>query len=204
MAKTLSKDFFNKDAVELAQALLGKVICHHTGSIIRRARIIETEAYYIYEKGSHASLGMSPSRKTLFMEAGTIYMYYSRGGDSLNICARGEGNAVLIKSGTAPEVNGDTVLAIMQRDNPVKNTTRLRDKERLCSGQTLLCKSLDLKVKDWNGKTFNRIFYIQDTGYIPKEILNGKRLGIPMGRDEHLPLRFIDAAYIKYTTKGRV
>ena len=204
MGKTLSKQFFNKDAAELARALLGKVICHHTGTIIRRARIIETEAYYIHEKGSHASLGISPSREPLFMEAGTIYMYYSRGGDSLNICAKDEGNAVLIKSGMAAGINNDTVLAIMQKDNPVKNTDRLRNQERLCSGQTLLCKSLGLRVKDWNGKTFNRIFYIQDTGYVPGEILTGKRLGIPPGRDEHLLLRFIDAGCIKYTTKGRI
>ena len=62
------------------------------------AQIIETEAYEITDKGSHAYLGRTPSREALFAPSGTIYMYYARGGDSLNFSARGDGNAVLIKS----------------------------------------------------------------------------------------------------------
>jgi DNA-3-methyladenine glycosylase len=34
----------------------------------------------------------------LFLDGGHIYMYYARGGDSLNFSAQGPGNAVLIKS----------------------------------------------------------------------------------------------------------
>ncbi len=52
------------------------------------ARIIETEAYYVAEKGSHASLGYTEKRKALFLDGGHIYMYYARGGDSLNFSAQ--------------------------------------------------------------------------------------------------------------------
>jgi DNA-3-methyladenine glycosylase len=38
-------------------------------------------------------------------------------------------------------------------------------------------------------------------GYTPKEIIQTTRLGIPKGRDEHLPYRFIDAAFVAYCSK---
>src|SRR5690348_6382481 len=95
----LTQQFFNRDPQVVAQALLGKVLCHKYKGLWLCAEIIETEAYYIHDKGSHASLGYTDKRKALFMPAGTIYMYYARGGDSFNISCKGEGNAVLIKSG---------------------------------------------------------------------------------------------------------
>src|SRR5437016_196001 len=95
----LNHKFFDRDPQAVAKNLLGKVIHHRQGDIWLSAMIIETEAYYLSDKASHASLGFTQKRRALFMPAGTIYMYYARGADSLNISCRGEGNAVLIKSG---------------------------------------------------------------------------------------------------------
>ena len=93
----LKTSFFNRDACLVAQQLLGKIIRRkHQGHWLA-ARIIETEAYYIEDKGSHASMGYTEKRGSLFMPAGTIYMYYARGKDSLNVSCKGKGNAVLIK-----------------------------------------------------------------------------------------------------------
>lgn len=98
-ARPLPDTFFDRDAQLLARELLGKVIRHRVGALWLSARIIETEAYYLVDKGSHASLGYTEKRKALFADGGHIYMYYARGGDSLNFSAHGPGNAVLIKSG---------------------------------------------------------------------------------------------------------
>lgn len=97
-ASALPDCFFDCDAQLLARELLGKVIRHRVGEIWLSARIIETEAYYAAEKGSHASLGYTEKRKALFLDGGHIYMYYARGGDSLNFSAHGPGNAVLINT----------------------------------------------------------------------------------------------------------
>ncbi|MBF0280781.1 MAG: DNA-3-methyladenine glycosylase [SAR324 cluster bacterium] len=187
--------FFNRDALIVAQDLLGKVIRHYFQGVWLSAMIIETEAYFKCEKGSHASLGYTEKRKGLFMKAGTIYMYYARGGDSLNISCLGEGNAVLIKSGVFYHTGEESfqMLSLMQGLNPRKNSVQPRPLHRLCSGQTLLCKSLGLKVTDWDQKSFDPDhFFIEEVGYRPKKIIQTKRLGIPQGRDEHLPYRFID------------
>src|SRR4051812_17780624 len=87
--KILSSDFFNCDPCQVAKNLLGKILRVKYKSHWLSAMIIETEAYYLEDKGSHASLGFTEKRKALFMPPGTIYMYYARGGDSLNFSCRG-------------------------------------------------------------------------------------------------------------------
>ena len=200
----LKLDFFNRNAITVAKALLGKIIRHKVDDFTwLSAQIIETEAYYLNEKGSHASLGYTHNRRALFMPAGTIYMYYARGGDSLNVSCLGEGNAVLIKSSMPyiDELSPEVTLEIMQCNNPCNG--KIRSKEKLCSGQTLLCKSLGLKVPDWNGQQFDsQRFYFADTGIKPATIIQTTRMGIPKGRDEHLLYRFIDYKYAKHCTKN--
>lgn len=193
--------FFDQDACLLAQSLLGKVLCVKQESTWLYAKIIETEAYYLHDKASHSSLGFTEKRKALFMPPGTLYMYYARGGDSLNISAEGEGNAVLIKSAYPYEAgeNFSHMVEIMQRLNPHPTSHRVRSISKLCRGQTLLCKSLGLKVKDWSQKEFvlNQ-FFIKDVNYHPEKIIQCKRLGIPEGRDEHFLYRFIDFSFREY------
>jgi len=203
----LSVVFFNQSALDLARNLLGKVICHYYQGLWLQAQIIETESYELEDKASHAFLGFTEKRKALYMSPSTIYMYYSRGGDSLNISAQGSGSAVLIKSAIVYMDNDkssretDDMLLKMQQLNPLPNN-RQRDKSKLLSGQTLLCKSLGLKVKQWDQKQFNQQLYVKDVGYQPDQIIQTERLGIPPDRDPHLPYRFIDMRYVKMCTKN--
>ena len=200
--------FFNRDACLVAQQLLGKVIRRKYQGHWLNARIIETEAYYIEEKGSHASLGYTAKRKALFMPAGTIYMYYARGKDSLNISCKGKGNAVLIKSAYPyfdkfTDSNSPPAFTkIMQQLNPALSGG-IRSIEKLCNGQTLLCQSLNLKVKDWDQQQFDaKSFYLDDINKKPEKIIQTTRLGIPAGRDEDLLYRFIDYEFARFCTSN--
>lgn len=204
MPIALPDSFFNRDAQVLAKALLGKVIRHKVGELWLAARIIETEAYYCAEKGSHASLGYTEKRKALFLDGGHIYMYYARGGDSLNFSAEGPGNAVLIKSAYpwVDELSDANSLAQMQLNNP-DASGELRSPGRLCAGQTLLCKALGLKVPVWDAKRFDaNLLLVEDVGQTPPRIIQTTRLGIPLGRDEHLLYRFVDAEYARFCTRN--
>lgn len=186
--------------------MLGKVIRHKVDGLWLSARIIETEAYYVAEKGSHASLGYTEKRKALFLEGGHIYMYYARGGDSLNFSAEGPGNAVLIKSAYpwVDAVSDENALARMLLNNP-DASGNVRTPERLCAGQTLLCKALGLKVPMWDAKRFDEEqLFVEDVGQRPPRIIQTTRLGIPAGRDEHLMYRFVDAAYARFCTRNPV
>lgn len=196
--------FFDRDACELAGVLLGKVIRHRQGDAWLSARIIETEAYYLEERGSHASLGYTEKRRALFLDGGHIYMYYARGGDSLNFSAKGPGNAVLIKS-AAPwldSVSGADSLARMHTNNPDRQGLP-RTRERLCAGQTLLCKALGLRVPDWDARPFDpQRLFVEDVGEVLPRIVQTTRLGIPIGRDEHLLYRFVDPTYARQCTRN--
>ncbi|MFW2372959.1 MAG: DNA-3-methyladenine glycosylase, partial [Gammaproteobacteria bacterium] len=203
--KILESHFFESDACSVAQSLLGKLIRHKYKNTWLTAQIIETEAYYLTDKGSHASLGYTEKRKALFMPAGTLYMYYARGKDSLNVSCQGDGNAVLIKSAFPHAETGtqtDNTIQLMQALNPAASG-ELRPVHKLCSGQTLLCRSLNLKVTDWDQQGFDRQrFYFADQSYQTQTIIQTTRLGIPQGRDEHLPYRFIDYDYARYCTSN--
>ncbi|PTR27038.1 DNA-3-methyladenine glycosylase [Pseudomonas sp. GV085] len=204
LPKGLPDAFFDRDAQILARDLLGKVIRHRVGDLWLSARIIETEAYYCAEKGSHASLGYTEKRKALFLDGGHIYMYYARGGDSLNFSAQGPGNAVLIKSAYpwVDELSGPASLAQMLLNNPDAQG-HPRPSQKLCAGQTLLCKALGLKVPVWDAKRFDHeVLLVEHVGQTPAHIIQTTRLGIPHGRDEHLMYRFVDAAYAAYCTRN--
>lgn len=197
--------FFDRDPQVVARALLGKVLCHRVDGHWLAARIIETEAYYRREKASHASLGYTEKRKALFMAPGTIYMYYARGGDSFNVSCRGAGNAVLVKAGLLyadPSGAPAAMVARMQRLNP-RPSGQPRPPERLCAGQTLLCRALGLRVPDWDQRTFREDrLRLLDVGLRPARLIRTTRLGIPPGRDGHLPYRFVDYEHAAHCTRN--
>lgn len=204
MFNPLPDAFFDTDAQSLARALLGKVIRHRQGPYWLSARIIETEAYYVTDRGSHASLGYTHKRRALFLDGGHIYMYYARGGDSLNFSAQGPGNAVLIKSAYPwlDACTDDNAFAQMQLNNP-DASGQPRPAERLCAGQTLLCKALGLKVPVWDAQRFDtEHLFVDDVGATVQHVVQTTRLGIPLGRDEHLPYRFVDAGYARFCTRN--
>lgn len=131
-------------------------------------------------------------------------MYYARGGDSLNFSAQGPGNAVLIKSAYpwSDRHSDANSLAQMLLNNP-DASGRPRAETRLCAGQTLLCRALGLKVPHWDARRFDpQALFVDDVGIIPKHIIQTTRLGIPAGRDEHLPYRFVDADFARYCTRN--
>lgn len=214
--QVLKPSFFQQEPQKLAVSLLGKVLRRHyvdnqLGSIWLAAQIIETEAYYLSDKASHSSLGFTQKRAAMFMEPGTIYMYYARGADSLNFSARGRGNAVLIKSAYpyVDDISPEANIRVMQKLNPLSKSTAnpsdegVRAVARLCAGQTLLCRSLNLKVADWDQqKVDSAEFYVEHTSYNPDSYIQCARLGITKGRDEHQLYRFIDEKFLKFTTSN--
>ena len=201
--RPIDEDFFDQHPLDLARTLVGKVLRRRLGNLWLAARIVESEAYSIDEKASHSSLGRTPSREPMFAPPGTLYLYWSRGGASLNLSARGPRNAVLCKAGVPfiDAVSPREALERMHSLNPTRSGGRRPD-HRLCAGQSLLCRSLDLKVPEWTGERFDPdAFLLEDLGNQP-DLVQARRLGIPPGRDEHLPWRFVDRTAVKSATRN--
>lgn len=200
----ITSEFFNQLPHQVAQQLLGHILRVPYEHGYLSTQIIETEAYSIHERGSHAWLGYTPKRRALFMEPGTIYMYYARGGDSLNISCLGPGNAVLIKSAIpyVDEQSHSNMIPIMQKLNPLPGP-RPRPFNQLCSGQTLLCRSLNLKVPEWDQTHIDdNTMLIESCWDQPTTIIQTKRLGITQLRDAHWLYRFIDKRYAYYCSSN--
>ena len=96
----IEKEFYRKDAVELAQSLLGKVICRNWNGEVLRGRITETEAYMCFDSACHAYRGKTKRNAPLFEVGGKAYVYLCYGIHELfNIVSGEVGNAqaVLIR-----------------------------------------------------------------------------------------------------------
>lgn len=94
----LARRFYVRPAVEVARALLGKILVHGDAA----ARIVETEAYLgLADAASHASRGPTPRTEVIFGPPGHAYVYLIYGiHQCLNIVAEPEGSpgCVLIRA----------------------------------------------------------------------------------------------------------
>jgi DNA-3-methyladenine glycosylase len=94
---------FHRPAEELAEFLIGTILVCRIGPVVRRARIVETEAYVGPEDlACHTSRGRTARTEVMFGPPGRAYVYFVYGmHHMLNIVAgpRGGGQAVLVRAG---------------------------------------------------------------------------------------------------------
>lgn len=164
----LKDEFFNRDCLELAPDLVGKVLVRKldNGEEIR-VRITETEAYRGTEdKACHASKGRTPRTEILYRESGIIYVYLCYGMHWLMNVISGEREqpqGVLFRAGEGFE-------------GPARLTKRLQ---------------VD---KTFNGESFsdNERLWIEDDGK-RFNLRTDKRVGIDYAGEEwaEKPWRFI-------------
>ncbi|MDE2867881.1 MAG: DNA-3-methyladenine glycosylase [Chloroflexota bacterium] len=188
--------FFQRPVDVVARDLIGCILRRRLGGLWLGVRIVETEGYGLDDPASHAYLGRTPSREPMWMPPGTIYMYHSRAGASLNVSCGTGPEAVLIKAGVpvVDELSPQAALDAMHRLNPAPDGQSRRADRRLCAGQTLLCRSLGLTVAEWTGRQFDPDqFYIEARRITPR-IVATLRLGIRPERDDGRRSRYVDRA----------
>lgn len=100
----LGRRFFARPTVAVARDLLGCRLRVGRGADRRVVRIVETEAYVADDPASHAYRGPTPRNRSMFLEAGTLYVYRIHRVVCANLVTR-PGEAVLLRAG-APETPG--------------------------------------------------------------------------------------------------
>jgi len=164
----LGEEFFRRDCLELAPALIGKVLVRalpEGGEI--RLRITETEAYRGEEDTAcHAHHGRTRRTEVLYRESGTLYVYLCYGIHWL----------MNIVSGPV-----DTPQAVL-----------LRAAEG-CPGPGRLTRALGVNG-DWNRRHIARggDLWLEDDG-LPCPVITAPRVGIGYAspEDQARPWRFI-------------
>jgi len=89
------------DTIELARFLIGKTLVHDMARGRLSGRIVETEAYPVGDAAAHSFRGMTPRNRSLFLERGFSYVYFTYGSCfMMNVASEkpGVGAGVLIRA----------------------------------------------------------------------------------------------------------
>jgi DNA-3-methyladenine glycosylase len=171
----VGREFYAASANELARALLGCIFVRRVNGIVRRARIVEAEAYLgPKDLASHSSKGRTARTEVMFGPPGHAYVYFIYGMHFMfNVVSgvQGEAHAVLIRA--AEPLDGW---------------------EASLTGPGLFARAFEIARVD-NGLDLTRgeAFFVADAGYVPR-IVKSKRVGVEYaGRWKDRLLRFIDA-----------
>jgi DNA-3-methyladenine glycosylase len=172
----LSKEFYARETVAVANDILGKLLVRIKGKTRMAGRIVEVEAYRgSGDPASHAFRGPTPRNLPMFGEPGHAYIYFTYGNHyCLNVTAHVGGipGAVLIRA--IEPVDG---VSVMRRLRP--NVPALA----LTSGPGKLTKALGID-KSLNGIDMTRFgsLFIADSETRSFKIERSERIGIRAGR----------------------
>ena len=196
----LSREFYNRDTVQVAQDLLGKYLVRRYHGELLVGRITETEAYIgRCDKACHAYNYRRTSRtETLFMAPGHAYIYLIYGMyNCLNFVTEPEGEpaAVLIRA-VEPIAGTDTIYRLRFGDKPL---TPYRIKHFM-DGPGKVCKGFSLTRDENRMDLMSDELFVSDTldelgitsPELPQERLcAGPRIGIDYAEEARdFPWRF--------------
>ncbi|RDL47909.1 putative 3-methyladenine DNA glycosylase [Ensifer sp. M14] len=168
----ISPAFFNRDAVGVAEALIGTEFeVDGVGGII-----VETEAYTMADAASHSHKGRTKRNAAMFGPASSAYVYRSYG---LHWCLNfvcETGSAVLIRA-LEPTIGIET----MRQRRATANAYLL------CAGPGRLCQALAVSQK-LDGLSLSSAPFRLSAGRGMVELCQGPRVGISQAVDR--PWRF--------------
>ncbi|MDR1493875.1 MAG: DNA-3-methyladenine glycosylase [Planctomycetaceae bacterium] len=202
----LSREFYLRDAVTVARALLGKrLVCRipiRRMALIKQEMaekttsgiIVETEAYAGWDdEACHSYKRKQPSPKhrtnIMFAEGGLVYVYLIYGMyNCFNVVANVPGNpeAVLIRA-----IEPREGIDVMQQRRQTRSEQKIKNKH-LCSGPGKLCMAMGVTRDDY-GKDLcgDEIFITEGIEVAPNEIAVTPRINVDYAGDSaKLPYRF--------------
>ncbi len=176
--KTLPRAFYNRDTVQVAKDLLGKMLVRKIGSKTITGVITETEAYrYKDDPASHAFRGLTERNKIMFGQVGRAYVYFTYGMHfCVNAVARSENyeaGAVLIRA-----IKPEKGISLMKKNRKTEVISNLTN------GPAKLTQAMQITKKQY-GEDLAKISSLYITkGYEGKKINAAHRIGIKNGNDK--------------------
>jgi DNA-3-methyladenine glycosylase len=178
--KILARSFYDRDTVDVAQDLLGKILVRKIDENILSGMITETEAYrYRDDPASHTYGGMTERNKAMFGQVGRAYVYFTYGMHyCVNAVAKSadyEAGAVLIRS-----------LEPIKGMDYMSRQRKTRDISNLTNGPAKLTQALKITKKEYGEDLTKRsnLYVIEGQQVKKSEILSGPRIGIKKANDK--------------------
>src|SRR5688572_12409038 len=177
----ISRDFYDRPTLKVAEDLLGKVLVHRTPGGVAAGMIVETEAYIGEDDPAcHAAPGPTARNAPLYGPPAFAYVYLNYGIHYLvNAVTEADGHpaAVLIRA-LAP-VEG---LRLMQKRRAPEG--RHIDDVDLCRGPGNLTRALGITLTDNLLDLTGDRLYIEDRALEVRQVSWGPRIGIRVGVDK--------------------
>ena len=158
--RRLPRAFYDRDTVEVAHELLGKLLVHVAGGVERIGRIVEVEAYLgPHDLAAHSARGLTARTRVMFGPPGHAYVYLIYG---MYYCM----NVVTQSEGTASAV-------LLRALEPVANV------DGRTQGPGLLCRAMHIDKRNNGHDLLSDDFHIaaEDTP-IRISIVRRPRIGV--------------------------
>lgn len=166
-------DFYQKSALTVAPALLGKILVRKTKEGITKGRIVETEAYIgSMDKAAH-SYGYLRSARTeiQYGPGGTAYVYLIYGMHSCMNIVTGDINQ--------PEVVLLRALEPMEGIPLMQKRRKQSNIMLLCNGPGKLCQAMDITRQQYGESLLGDSLFLEDApALLPEQIVSSKRINI--------------------------
>ncbi len=169
----LPRAFYDRDTIEVAQELLGKLLVRVVDGVERVGRIVEVEAYLgPHDLAAHSARGLTPRTRVMFGPPGHAYVYLIYG---MYHCV----NVVTQADGIASAV-------LLRALEPVRNVSGRTQ------GPGLLCRALEIDRRLNGHDLLSEDFYVADGGQAGRiAIVRRPRIGVDYaGRWARRLLRF--------------
>jgi len=184
----IPRHFYDGCTIEVAKALLGKVLVHRTSEGIIAGRIVETEAYLSNDPACHACRGKTKRNAAMFARGGHAYVYFTYG---MHFCfnvvtgPEGVGEAVLVRA--VEPLQGIDIMVRKRATEDIRNLTNGPAKLTEAFGIDRRHNGLDLTASE---------LFIADDGYEPEEIISTTRVGIRAAADKPWRFYIADNEYV--------
>ena len=178
--KIIPRSFYERDTVDVAQDLIGKILVRRIGNKTISGMIIETEAYrYKDDAASHSFIGMTERNKAMFGQVGKAYVYFTYGMHyCVNVVAKNidfEAGAVLFRS--LEPIKGIDFMSKQRKTTMFSN---------LANGPAKLTQALQITKKQY-GEDLTKpstLFIIEGKEIKKSEIKTRTRIGIKKATDK--------------------
>ncbi|MFL6281206.1 MAG: DNA-3-methyladenine glycosylase [Vicinamibacterales bacterium] len=178
----LSRDFYARPTLDVARALIGKVLVHETAAGSASGVIVETEAYIgEADPACHAAPGPTARNAPLYGAPGIAYVYLNYGIHYLvNAVTETEGSPAAVLIRALEPLEGEALMR-RRRARGTGRAAREFTRAELCRGPGNLTRALGITLRHNLSDLTSSALRIEDRRLPARDVAWTPRIGIAVG-----------------------
>lgn len=178
----LPREFYARPTLDVACALIGKVLVHDTPAGLAAGVIVETEAYIgEADPACHAAPGPTARNAPLYGPPGIAYVYLNYGIHYLvNAVTEPEGSPAAVLIRALEPCEGEPLMR-RRRARGTRRGSQTLTTAALCRGPGNLTRALGISLKQNTRDFTNGALRIEDRGLPRRAVAWTPRIGIRVG-----------------------